>query len=189
MSTERIIVHRDVTEAFTSKLKEAVENLSNNSPVPVVITATSAQKTKMLVFEALKKGATFLTGDCDMKDTTSTRLRPIVLEGVTRDMEIYHQETFGPSVSLIVVNSEDEAIKVCNDTEYGLTAAVFTENLGTGFRVANQIVSGAVHINSMTIHDEAALPHGGVQKSGYGRFNGNAGLDEFLQTKIVTWQG
>lgn len=102
-------------------------------------------------------------------------------------MKIYHTETFGPSVSIIPIESEDQAINIANDTEYGLSSAVFTRDLGTGFRVANQIHSGAVHINSMTIHDEAALPHGGVKGSGYGRFNAQSGFEEFLTTKCVTW--
>jgi acyl-CoA reductase-like NAD-dependent aldehyde dehydrogenase len=82
---------------------------------------------------------------------------------------------------------EDEMIELANDTEYGLAASVYAEDLRTAFRVADRLDSGAVHINSMTVHDEFSLPHGGVKKSGFGRFNGAQGLDEFLYYKTVTW--
>ncbi|OJJ79206.1 uncharacterized protein ASPGLDRAFT_159344 [Aspergillus glaucus CBS 516.65] len=81
-----------------------------------------------------------------------------------------------------------DAPALVDDTEYGLTAALYTNNLFRGLRVVKQIDSGAVHINSMTVHDEAVLPHGGWKSSGFGRFGGISGYDEFLQTKTVTWQ-
>ncbi|BCS28076.1 uncharacterized protein APUU_61124S [Aspergillus puulaauensis] len=87
----------------------------------------------------------------------------------------------------IYATDEEEAIALANDTEYGLTSAVFTSNLFSGLRVANQIESGAVHINSMTVHDDPTLPHGGWKNSGFGRFGGTAGYDEWLQTKTITW--
>ena len=114
-------------------------------------------------------------------------MRPIVIEGITKDMDLYYTESFGPTVSLFSFEDEDEAIDMANDTEYGLSAAVFTESLTTGLRVAKRIESGAVHINGMSVHDEPALPHGGVKKSGWGRFNASFGLEEFLRCKTVTW--
>lgn len=114
-------------------------------------------------------------------------MRPIILSDVTRDMDIYYTESFGPSVSLLTYSTEAEAVEIANDTEYGLAAAVFTENLTTGLRIAKQIESGAVHINHMTVHDEPRLPHGGSKSSGFGRFGGNWGLDEFLTSKTITF--
>ena len=104
-------------------------------------------------------------------------------------MAIHQTESFGPSVSMFTFETEAEAIElqVANDTEYGLSAVVFTEKLQTGLRMSRQIESGAVHINSMTVHGEYTLPHGGVKSSGFGRFNGYQGLDEFLYSKTVTW--
>lgn len=113
---------------------------------------------------------------------------PTVVGGVTQKMEIFHTESFGPSVSLIAIGSDEEAIDVANDTEYGLTGAVFSKNLWRALSIARRIESGAVHINSMTVHDEAGLPHGGIKNSGWGRFNAQAGLEEFLKTKTVTFQ-
>lgn len=102
-------------------------------------------------------------------------------------MKLYDIESFGPSVSFFTYDREEDAVALANNTEYGLSAAVFTENLGTAFRIADVLESGAVHINSMTVHDEFALPHGGVKSSGFGRFNGYQGLEEFLYCKTLTW--
>jgi acyl-CoA reductase-like NAD-dependent aldehyde dehydrogenase len=186
MSTERIVVHTSVASEFRQKLKALMSE--NNGPALVLINSTSVEKSKTLIRSAVKDGARLLAGDVDTEEMNGTHLRPIVVDGVTRDMELYHQETFGPSVSIVVVDSEEEAIAVANDTEYGLTGAVFTENLATGFRVAKKIHAGAVHINSMTVHDEVALPHGGMKRSGFGRFNADSGIEEFLTTKTLTWQ-
>jgi acyl-CoA reductase-like NAD-dependent aldehyde dehydrogenase len=77
---------------------------------------------------------------------------------------------------------------MANDTEYGLNSAIFTKDLGRAMHMAKNIRAGAVHINSMTVHDENALPHGGTKSSGWGRFNGLYGLSEWVQTKSVTWK-
>ncbi|KAF5016492.1 hypothetical protein F66182_11809 [Fusarium sp. NRRL 66182] len=114
------------------------------------------------------------------------RLPATVIQGVAPGMDLFQTESFGPTVSLIACRSDEQAIAIANDTEYGLTAAIFTRNIGKAFSLARQIRAGAVHINSMTVHDEATLPHGGVKDSGWGRFNADAGLAEFLTTKTVT---
>ena len=92
------------------------------------------------------------------------------------------------TVVFVEFETEEEALHIANDTEYGLISAVFTENLRTGLRFAKEIEAGSVHINNMTIHDEMALPHGGAKASGFGRFNNTAGLDEWLRTKSITWR-
>jgi len=108
---------------------------------------------------------------------------------VKKDMDLYYTESFGPTVTLLSVSSDEEALKIANDTEYGLSGAVFTKDLTRGLSLAKRIESGAIHINSMSVHDEPTLPHGGMKKSGFGRFNANAGLDEFVRTKTITFQG
>ncbi|KAF6233189.1 hypothetical protein HO173_008478 [Letharia columbiana] len=188
MSTERILVHSSIAEKFREALKAAMEKIyGKESSAPILVNAPPVQKNKKLVEQALSKGAKILTGDLNAKEHSDTRMRPIVVDGVTKDMDLYQIESFGPTVSLIVVESEEEAIEIANDTEYGLTSAVFTEDLAAGLRVAKQIETGAVHINNMTVHDESNLPHGGAKKSGWGRFNGSAGIEEFLRIKCVTW--
>ncbi|KAI1105709.1 aldehyde dehydrogenase [Jackrogersella minutella] len=189
MSTERIIVHKKVSEAFQEKLQAAVEKIySSKGDAPVLINTQSADKNKRFVKDAVAKGASVLIGNVDAEESSKTRLRPIVVNKVTPDMDIYKQESFGPSVSIIEVETEEEALRVANDTEYGLTSAVFTENLRVGLRIARGIESGAVHINNMTIHDEMPLPHGGAKSSGYGRFNSLPGLEEWVRTKTITWR-
>ncbi|OAX82461.1 hypothetical protein ACJ72_03193 [Emergomyces africanus] len=156
------------------------------NPEPVLVNSPLVNKNTDLVTNAVSKGAIVAIGDIN-RVPEGTHMRPVVLENVTPAMDIYQTESFGPIVSLFVVDTKEEAIQLANDTEYGLSAAVYTENLGRGLRVARQLESGAVHINSMTVHDKPNLPHGGVKCSGFGRFGGPTGLDEFLTTKSVTW--
>lgn len=215
MSTERILVHSSIAEKFREALKAATDKIyGKQSPAPILVNAPPVKKNKKLVEEALSKGAKILTGDLNAKEETDTRMRPIIVDNITKDMDIYQTESFGPTTSLIVIESEEEAIEIANDTEYGLSSAVFTEDLAAGLRIAKQIETGyesppplssfhhisglcgkgltlannsAVHINGNTVHDEANLPHGGAKKSGWGRFNGSAGIEEFLRVKCVTW--
>ncbi|KUL82297.1 hypothetical protein ZTR_10145 [Talaromyces verruculosus] len=184
MSTERIIVQRSVAAEFRELVKKTAEQIYGAIPL---ISETPVMKNRSLVMDAVSKGASILYGTLDTKASSVTSMAPIIIEGVTKEMKIYETESFGPTVSLFVVESEEEAITIANDTQYGLTAAVYTEDLRRGLRVAKKLESGAVHINSMTIHDEPSLPHGGVKASGFGRFSGNLGFDEFLRTKAVTW--
>lgn len=193
MSTERIVVHRRVAAAFEAKLVAAVDKFfPAGGDAPVLIHAAAADKVRGLVRDAADKGATLVKGDVDEATTTTTttssaRMRPVIVKGVTADMALYKTESFGPSVALYEVDSEEEALRIANDTEYGLTSAVFTEDLRRGLRFARGIETGACHINSMSVHDESALPHGGAKASGYGRFN-SIGLDEWLRTKTVTYR-
>lgn len=189
MSTERIVVHSSIVKEFGAALKTSIEQIfSKDGPAPTLVSAPPVQKNKKLVSQAVSNGAKILTGDLDAKESSDTRMRPIVVEGVTKEMDMYRIESFGPTVSIITVDSEEEAVEIANDTEYGLSSAVFTEDLAAGLRVAKQIETGAVHINNMTVHDEPNLPHGGAKMSGFGRFNGSAGIEEFLRMKTVTWK-
>lgn len=189
MSTERIVVHRKVSAAFQQQLAATIEAIFPSAgEAPVLIAADAVDKNHALLRDATSKGAALVSGDAEAREISATRMRPIVVGKVTPDMDLYRQESFGPSVSLIEVDTEEEALRIANDTEYGLNSAVFTEDLRTGLRFAKEIEAGAVHINNMTVHDEMALPHGGTKASGYGRFNGKPGLDEYLRTKSVTWR-
>ncbi|KAL5339305.1 Aldehyde/histidinol dehydrogenase [Aspergillus crustosus] len=188
MSTERIVVQRSIAEKFQKVLVETVEKVfGKHAPAPVLVATAAVKKNKDLVVDALSKGANVVFGDPKASESGANNLRPVIVGGVTKDMDLYATESFGPTVSLLIVDSDEEAIKLANDTEYGLSSAVFTTNLFRGLRLAKQIESGAVHINSMTVHDEPTLPHGGWKSSGFGRFGGTAGYDEWLQTKTITW--
>jgi acyl-CoA reductase-like NAD-dependent aldehyde dehydrogenase len=190
MSTERIIVHRNIVEKFKPALKSTLDNLfsDNAMGVPQLVTAAPVEKNKKLLADAVSKGAGVVYGDPNANEESKTKMRPVVVENIKENMDIYHTESFGPTVALYTVDSDEEAIKLANDTDYGLASAVFTEDLRRGLKIARQIETGAVHINSMSVHDEAPLPHGGAKKSGFGRFNGVMGLEEWSRTKIITWK-
>jgi acyl-CoA reductase-like NAD-dependent aldehyde dehydrogenase len=188
MSTEKILVHKSIKAAFEEKLKGSVEKFfSSQADAPILINEAAVSKTKKLVNDAISGGASVVVGDINTKESSGTRMRPIVLDKVTPQMDIYGTESFGPAVSIIEIETEEEAIRIANDTEYGLSSAVFTEDLRRGLRFAREIETGAVHINSMSVHDESALPHGGAKASGYGRFNSSAGLAEWVRSKTVTF--
>ncbi|KIW11318.1 hypothetical protein PV08_10618 [Exophiala spinifera] len=193
MATERILVHAKVADEFRSALRQTMDQVfgpeaQGGMGVPQLVAALPVTKNKALLADAVSKGATAVYGDPTHSEASATKMRPVVVENVKPGMDIYHTESFGPTVSLYVVQSDDEAVAIANDTDYGLSSSVYTEDLRRGLRIARQIESGAVHINTMTVHDEAALPHGGVKKSGFGRFNGLPGLEEWVRTKVITWK-
>ena len=101
-------------------------------------------------------------------------------------MRLYGEESFGPVVAVVRVSGEEEAIRVANDSEYGLSAAIFTRDIARGLRVAKRIQSGICHINGPTVHDEPPMPFGGVKGSGIGRFGGQAGIAEFTDLRWIT---
>ena len=101
-------------------------------------------------------------------------------------MALYREESFGPVVALIRARDEDHAVDLANDTEYGLSAAVFSRDVARALRVARRIKSGICHINGPTVQDEAQMPFGGTNASGYGRFGGIAGVAEFTELRWIT---
>lgn len=192
MSTERIIVHSSIADKFKVCLAETVKKMFGSvENTPILVTAESEARNRSLIDDALSKGAKkleiFTPSENDTHERVKTRMRPVILEGIDKSMSLYAGESFGASVSWYTYETEDEMIELANDTEYGLAASIYADNLRVAFRVADRLDSGAVHINSMTVHDEFSLPHGGVKKSGFGRFNGTQGLEEFLYYKTVTW--
>ena len=111
-----------------------------------------------------------------------------VLDRVTPAMRIYAEESFGPVKPVIRVKGVEEAVRVANDTEYGLSAAVFGKDIARAMSVARRIQSGICHINAPTVHDEGQMPFGGTKASGYGRFGGKAAIDEFTELRWITIQ-
>lgn len=189
MSTEKIIVHKNVAAAFEEKLVAAVNKFYPASgEAPILVTRAATEKTKKLVADATGKGAKLIHGDLGLVEASATRMRPVIVKGVTEEMDLYRTESFGPAVAVYEIQTEEEALRIANDTEFGLSSAIFTEDLRRGLRMAKGIEVGACHINSMTPHDESALPHGGAKASGYGRFNASLGLDEWVRTKTITYR-
>ncbi|KAH6669255.1 putative salicylaldehyde dehydrogenase [Halenospora varia] len=187
MSTERVIVHENIIDKFEESFKKAVAGFSpSDADPPTLINKAGVSKNLALLKDAVSKGAKVIHGD-HTSSAAATKMHPVIVRGTTKDMDLYYTESFGPTVSVMTVKTEEEALALANDTEYGLSSAVFTKDLARGLRLAKGIETGAVHINGMTVHDETALPHGGTKNSGYGRF-GSSGLEEWVRTKTVTFK-
>lgn len=189
MATERILVNAKIADQFKQALAGTIDAVFPDQNGLVMVDKAPVARNAKLVQDAVSKGAKAVYGDPSDKRELATAMRPVVLEGVKEGMDLYQQESFGPTVSLILVEDDEEAIRISNDTDYGLASAVFTENLQRGLSIAKRIETGAVHINSMSVHDEASLPHGGAKKSGFGRFNGEEGLKEWVRLKVSILSG
>jgi acyl-CoA reductase-like NAD-dependent aldehyde dehydrogenase len=177
MSTERIIVVEAVAEDFVRKLTEKAAAMPP-AAVGEQVDEGAQAKIAALVDDAVSKGARWVAGTAG-----------IVIDGITPDMQLYRDESFGPVVGIIRVADEEEAIRVANDSEYGLSAAVFTRDAARGLRVARQIRSGICHVNGPTVQDEPQMPFGGVGASGYGRFGGKAAIEAFTELRWITIAG
>ncbi len=188
MSTERIIVDARVADAFVEKFVAKVRTLpagdprEGTAPLGSVVDAGAARAIAALIEDAVAKGAVLHRA----AEPRGTLLSAAVLDHVTPEMAIYADESFGPVTAIIRVADEEESIRVANDTQYGLTSAVFTRDVARGLRVADRIEAGMCHINGPTVHDEAQMPFGGTKSSGYGRFGGQAGIAEFTELRWIT---
>ncbi|MQA76187.1 MAG: aldehyde dehydrogenase family protein [Solirubrobacterales bacterium] len=190
MSTERIVVDESVAGAFTARLGERASALKIGDPrdpetqIGPMVNQAAVDRVAGLVDDAVANGAEVVTGG----EADGPVFPPTVLSGVTSGMRIYSEESFGPVVGIIRVDGPDEAVRVANDTEYGLAAAVFGGHVPTALGLARRIESGICHVNGATVHDEAQMPFGGVKASGFGRFGGKAGLEEFTELRWITVQ-
>jgi len=178
-------VHRSVAAEFLQELKVAVKDMYGTRQVMAQVSGN--EKVADLVKKAEEKGATVhLHPESPAEELRATEHRNVIVTGGKTDMELWRTESFGPVLLIVEFDTEEEAVEMANDTEYGLNAAVWTRNVMRGLRVAKQIECGNCHVNGATVHDEIALPHGGVKNSGYGRFNGMWGIEEFTTTKTIT---
>ncbi|WP_370222374.1 aldehyde dehydrogenase [Pararhodobacter marinus] len=187
MSTERIIVDDKIADAFVEKLAARAASLATGDPrgqvhLGSLVTEGAAEKIEELVQDAVSKGAKLVAGG----QRDGALVPAGVLDGVTPDMRIYAEESFGPVKSVIRVKGDDEAVRVANDTEYGLSSAVHGSDLKRAMAVAERIESGICHINGPTVSDEAQMPFGGVKASGHGRFGGDMGVIEFTDLRWIT---
>jgi acyl-CoA reductase-like NAD-dependent aldehyde dehydrogenase len=188
MSTERIVVDNAVADDFVAKLAAKAESLQAGNPrhgnfaLGSLVGVEAAERISGLVNDAVSKGAKLLAGG----RVDGTVMSATVLDHVTPAMRLYGEESFGPVVCVVRATGVEEAIRIANDTEYGLSAAVFSRDITRALDVAHRIDSGICHINGATVHDEAQMPFGGVKASGYGRFGGKAGINEFTELRWIT---
>ncbi|MGT2470961.1 aldehyde dehydrogenase [Paraburkholderia terrae] len=190
MSTERVIAHRSIAASLVDKLAEKARKLVAAAPAApgavlgAMVSAQAAQRATALVQDARYLGATIRAGG----PTDGAIMQPTIVDGVTAEMKLYAEESFAPVVTVLRVDSDDEAVRVANDSEFGLSAAVFSRDIARAMQVARRIESGICHINGPTVHDEAQMPFGGVKSSGYGRFGSKASIAEFTDLRWITIQ-
>jgi acyl-CoA reductase-like NAD-dependent aldehyde dehydrogenase len=134
------------------------------------------------VDDVKQKGATVLTGGTH----TEQFYQPTVLAGVKNDMRIYHEESFGPIVSIIRAEDSEDAMRIANETSYGRSSAVITNDLQKAFDLSMRLEARMVHVNDCTVSDEPHVPFGGVKNSGVGREGGRYSMDEMTERKWIT---
>ncbi|MCP1199519.1 aldehyde dehydrogenase [Notoacmeibacter sp. MSK16QG-6] len=187
MSTERIIVDDAIADEFVRKLADRASALPAGDPkdhvvLGALVTREAAEKMDDIIADATDKGASVIAGG----GRDGAVVEATLLDHVNPQMRVYAEESFGPVKPIIRVRGVDEAVQVANDTEYGLSAAVFGKDLTRAMAVADRIQSGICHINGPTVSDEPQMPFGGVKASGHGRFGGKASIAEFTDLRWIT---
>ncbi len=193
----RAFVQRGVYDAFRDKLKAKVEvmkvghGLAEGTVIGPLIDSRAVDKADEHVQDAIAKGATLVTGGQRLTEGEFAKgafYAPTILDGVTREMDIFYEETFGPVAGLTVFDTEDEVIELANDSIYGLASYFHTKDYARLMRVAERLEYGIVGANAGII-SAANAPFGGVKQSGYGREGGSVGIDEYLDVKYVLMGG
>lgn len=187
MAVNRIIVDQSLYEEFLEKFEVAVKNLPVGDPSeektfigPVINDSQLNGLTKKIETATLEGARTILAGPVEGR-----LVHPHIFADVTPDMEIAREEIFGPLVGVLKAQDEDHAVELANDTEFGLSAAVFTTDLDRGAQFGLRIESGMVQVNDLTVNDEPHVMFGGAKNSGLGRFNGDWAIEEFTTDRWI----
>lgn len=189
MSTERIVVDQKVAEEFVKKFAARAKELVAGDPrsngacvVGPMITRSSGPRLNGLLDDAVAKGAKVVTGG----GADGSVMPATIVDCVTPAMQIYDEETFGPITTVVRAKDTEDALRIANDSAYGLSSAVFGRDVTRALDVAMRIQAGSVHVNGSTVQNESQAPYGGTKASGYGRFDGRAVIDEFTELKWLT---
>jgi succinate-semialdehyde dehydrogenase/glutarate-semialdehyde dehydrogenase len=188
-AANRIFVHTSIAAEFASRLAARMAALTvgdgtqPGTDVGPLIDLAGRSKAHDLVRDAVKRGATVLTGG-QLPEGPGCFYPPTVLTGIAPDAAIIDTEIFGPVAAIRTFDTEDEAVAAANDTEFGLASYLFTQNLDRALRVAERLESGMIGLNTGLVSNPAA-PFGGIKQSGLGREGGTVGIDEFLEYKYI----
>ena len=188
-AANRFIVHRDVADEFAKRVTEKVNafrigrGTEDGVTIGPLIDDRAVTKAKTLVGDAVERGAEVLTGG-EAVDGPGTFFQPTVVTGVVPGSDILREEIFGPVLAIVPFDDEDEAVRLANDTEYGLVSYVFTTDLARGQRMIGRLQTGMMGLDVGVISN-AAAPFGGVKQSGIGREGGLEGIHEYLYTKYT----
>ena len=192
ISPNRIFVHRRIMEPFLSTLEARVtalragDGMNPENSIGPLINEDAIEKVDRQVQDALEKGATLLTGGTRLTDSGLAKgcfYGATLLSNVNASMRIYREETFGPVAAVVPFDDEDDVIAMANDTDYGLAAYVYTQNLARALRTFEQLQFGIIGINDIN-PTSAAAPFGGMKESGLGREGAREGIEEYLETKL-----
>lgn len=191
---ERVYVHENIADAFIEKVVEAMKNVKYGNPLQdetidmgPVTTKRGLEIIEAMVNRAVEEGAQVLTGGKRADVTPGYYYEPTVLVNVKQNSQIVQEEVFGPVLPIMTFKDLDEAIELANDCQYGLTSSIFTQNLDTAMRAANELLFGETYINRENFEAIQGF-HAGRKKSGIGGADGKHGLEEFLQTHVVYLQ-
>ncbi|MFF0910974.1 NAD-dependent succinate-semialdehyde dehydrogenase [Microbacterium enclense] len=188
-AANRFIVQRSVVEEFTRRVTERVQGLKigrgteDGVQIGPLIDDRAVDKAKSLLGDAVERGATVTTGGSPV-DGPGTFFEPTVVADVQPGSDILREEIFGPVLAIVPFDDEDDAVRIANDTEYGLVSYVFTESLARGQRMIDKLETGMMGLN-VGVVSNAAAPFGGWKQSGLGREGGDEGIHEYLQTKYT----
>lgn len=190
ISANRFLIQDQVYDEYVTRLTAAVKALvigngkDEGVQIGPLINEAQFNKVDGLVEDAKAKGATIVTGGRPLPDNGPLYYEPTIVTNVTPDMRLYNEEVFGPVVSIIKFNSEDEGLRIANDSRRGLAGYFFSDDLNQAFRVARKLEVGMVGVNEAAIScTEAAF--GGIKESGIGREGGKHGVEEYIQMKYM----
>jgi aldehyde dehydrogenase (NAD+) len=188
MSVEKVLVHENIYDEFLRRFAERAAKLKLGDPrdksnvIGPLINDKQAAKVKEQIDDAVAKGAKVVLGG----KVNGRFVEPTILTGVTPDMKVYQDETFGPVAPVIPFRNDAEAIAIANDTEYGLSSGVMTRDEQRGLAIARQLDTGMCHINCSPVNDEPHAPFGGSKASGQGRHGGRWATETFTETRWIT---
>lgn len=188
MSVEKVLVHESIHDEFLEKFAARAARLKvgdtadKSNVIGPLINDRQVERVRAQLEDAIAKGAKVVVGG----GITGRFVEPTILTGVTPDMLIYQDETFGPVVPVIAFRTDEEAIALNNDTEYGLSAGVFTKDEARAMSIARRLETGMCHVNCSSVNDEPNVPFGGSKASGLGRHGGRWSIETFTETRWIT---